>query len=112
VSDGKGGAASLPAFSIGVTTAPPSGGTGSATLSWVPPTRNTNGTTLTNLAGYRINYGTSASSLTRTVTLNNPGLSSYVLDGLAAGTWYFSMKAFTSTGTESAASATQSKTIR
>jgi hypothetical protein len=110
VSDGK-TTASLPAFSIAVTTAP-TGGTGSATLSWIPPTQNTNGTTLTNLAGYRISYGTSASSLSRTVTLNNPGLSSYVLDGLAAGTWYFSMKAFTSTGTESAASATQSKTIR
>jgi hypothetical protein len=33
---------------------------GRATLSWTAPTENTDGTTLANLAGYRIRYGTSA----------------------------------------------------
>lgn len=110
VSDGKSSAALAP-FAIVVSTAS-SGGTGSATLSWTPPTRNTDGSTLTNLAGYRISYGTSASALSKTISLANPGLSSYVVDNLAAGTWYFSIKAYTSTGNESSASSPLSKSIR
>ena len=84
----------------------------SATLSWTPPTRNTNGTTLTNLAGYRIYYGTSPSNLTRTVTLNNAGLTRYVLSDLSTATWYFTIRAYTSSGAESANSSTVSKVIR
>ena len=49
VSDGA-ASASLPAFTI--TVAQPS--TGSATLSWTAPTQNTDGSSLTNLAGFRI----------------------------------------------------------
>jgi hypothetical protein len=110
VSDGK-VTTSLPSFSLVVN--PASGGTtGSASLSWAPPTRNTDGSTLTNLAGYRVSYGTSASSLTRVVTISNPGISSYVVEGLTAGTWYFSIKAYTSSGTESAASTVASKSIQ
>jgi len=108
VSDGKGGSATLPAFSItvnGVTT-------GSATLSWTAPTENEDGTVLTNLAGYRIQYGTSASALTQTVQVANPGLTTYVIDDLAQGTWYFAMRAYTSTGLESAPTNVVSKTIQ
>jgi len=110
VSDGKSSAALAP-FAIVVSTTS-SGTTGSATLSWTPPTRNTDGSTLTNLAGYRISYGTSASALSKTISLANPGLSSYVVDNLAAGTWYFSIKAYTSSGTESAGSSVASKSIQ
>jgi hypothetical protein len=101
---------SLPAFNIAVNS--PGTGSGSATLSWTPPTRNTNGTTLTNLAGYRIYYGTSPSTLTRTVTLNNAGLTRYVVGDLSAATWYFSIRAYTSSGSESANSNTVSKVVR
>lgn len=99
---------SLPAFSIAVN----STASGSATLSWTPPTTNSNGTTLTNLAGYRIYYGTSPTSLTRTVTLSNAGLTRYMVSNLSAATWYFSIRAYTSTGTESANSNTVSKVVR
>jgi hypothetical protein len=109
VSDGK-ATASLASFSITVTGSS-GGGTGAATLSWTPPTRNTDGTTLTNLAGYRIVYGKSASSLTSTVQIANPGLSSYVVDSLASGTWYFALKSYTSAGVESSPSTVVSKTI-
>jgi hypothetical protein len=109
VTDGK-ASASLAPFAIAVTSGSTS--TGSATLSWTPPTRNTNGTTLTNLAGYKILYGTSSSSLSKTITVSNPGLTSYVVDNLSSGTWYFAIKAYTSSGTESAASNVGSKTIR
>ncbi|HEY5807776.1 MAG TPA: fibronectin type III domain-containing protein, partial [Povalibacter sp.] len=78
--------------------------------SWVAPTENTDGTALTTLAGYRVLYGTSASALNQTVELANPSLTSYVVDQLAPGTWYFAVKAYTSAG-ESAASNVASKTI-
>lgn len=110
VSDGK-ATASLAPFAITASTAPTTG-SGSASLSWTPPTRNTDGTTLTNLAGYIISYGTSSTSLSRTITVSNAGISSYVVSSLAAGTWYFSIKAYTSTGTQSAASSVVAKSVQ
>lgn len=101
---------SLPAFNVAVNSVGTS--SGSATLSWTPPTRNSNGTALTNLAGYRIYYGTSPSSLTRTVTLSNAGLTRYVVSDLSAATWYFSIRAYTSSGVESTNSNTVSKVVR
>ena len=108
VSDGKGGNATLPAFSITVAGTT----TGSATLTWTAPTENDDGSALTNLAGYRIQYGTSATALTQTVQVANPGLTTYVIDNLAQGTWYFSMKSYTSAGLESAPTNVVSKTIQ
>jgi hypothetical protein len=110
VSDGKGGTASLPAYAIAVSSG--SSSSGSATLSWTPPTQNSNGTTLTNLAGYRIYYGTSASTMNRTIQVANPGLSRYVVENLSAATWYFTVRAYTTAGVESASSNTASKTVR
>ncbi len=107
VSDGT-NSVSLPAFSIAVNAAP---ATGSATLSWVAPTQNTDGSTLSDLAGYRIVYGTSSSALNQTISISNPSVTSYVIDGLASGTWHFAVKAYTSTGAESSQSNVASKTI-
>lgn len=109
VSDGT-ASASLPAFAITVSAAS-SGTTGSATLSWLPPTENEDGSALTNLAGYRIYYGTSAGALTTVITVSNPGVTRYVIENLSSGTWYFGIRAFTSSGAESAMSAIASKTI-
>jgi hypothetical protein len=90
-----------------------SSGTGStsATLSWEAPTTNTNGTALTNLAGYRIYYGSSATDLSQKVQLNGVGVQTYVFDNLQAGTWYFAVMAVTSAGVESALSNKVSTTI-
>lgn len=106
VSDGK-ATASLPSFSI--TVAQSSSGT--ATLSWTPPTSNTDGTALTNLAGYRIYYGTSASALNQQIQVANPGLSTYVVTGLPKGTYYFAVRAYNSAGSESGLSNVVTKTI-
>lgn len=119
VSDGT-ASASLPAFSIAVAAAPtpppPTSPappvTGSATVSWQAPTQNTDGSGLTNLAGYRIVYGTNQNSLDRTVTISNTGTTTYVIEGLTEGTWYFAVRAFNAAGTESANSSIASKTIR
>jgi hypothetical protein len=110
VSDGKGGTASLAAFSITVAAAQTA--TGRATLSWTPPTRNTDGSTLQNLAGHRIYYGTSSTSLTRVVTINTEGVTSYTVENLTSGTWYFSVRAYTDSGEESTNSNVASKTIQ
>ena len=109
VSDGKGGSASLPTFSINVSSAPSSNGT--ATLSWSPPTQNTDGTTLNNLAGFRISYGSSSGALNQTIQVANPGLATYVVTGLSSGNWYFAVRAYNSGGAESANSSVVSKTI-
>jgi hypothetical protein len=98
---------SLPMFSITVT-APANG---SATLSWTPPTQNTDGSTIGNLAGFRIQYGTSAGALTQTIELGNPGLAAYVVTGLSSGNWFFAVRAYNSSGAESANSNVTTKTI-
>jgi hypothetical protein len=106
VSDGT-STASLPAFSIIVTQV----AIGSATVSWSAPTQNTDGSALTNLAGFNISYGTSATNLNQSVQIANPGLTTYALGNLAPGTWYFAVNAYTAAGAESAISSIASKTI-
>jgi hypothetical protein len=106
VSDGT-ASASLPAFGITVVAV----ATGSATLSWTPPTTNTDGSPLTNLAGYRVRWGTTAGNYPNSVTLNNAGLTSYVVSSLVPGTYYFVVTALNSAGVESQLSNVASKTI-
>ena len=107
VSDGIASAA-LPAFSIAVNQA----SNGTATINWTPPQANTDGSALSNLAGYRIHYGTSSSALTQTVDIAQAGLTSYTLTNLTTGIWYFGVSAYSSAGTESALSNVASKTIQ
>lgn len=99
------------ASSAAATPASVPSGPGQATLSWDAPTTTTQGSALTNLAGYRIYYGVYANDLTQTVQVNGVGLQTYVIDNLAHGTWYFAIKAVTATGVESAPSNVVSKTI-
>jgi Fibronectin type III domain len=97
---------------VSSTPATPTPTTGSATLSWVAPTQNTDDSPLTNLAGYIIYYGTDAAALTQTIQVTNSSALSYVITGLAAGTtWYFTVTSYTATGEESARSTVVSKTI-
>jgi Fibronectin type III domain len=87
-------------------------GTGSATLSWTPPTQNTDGSPLNNLAGYRIYWGTSAGSYAHSVTVNNPGLATYVVTELAPAQWYFVVTAYSAAGAESGNSNSATKNIQ
>jgi hypothetical protein len=112
VSDGT-ASALLPAFSITVTNTAGTAGAGTAKVSWVAPTENSNGTALTNLAGYTVYYGTNASTLTQeqSVQVTNPAALSYTVSGLSSGTWYFAVVSYTSAGQQSALSTVSSKTI-
>ncbi len=108
-SDGTASSA-LPAFAISVKSLVAA--TGSATLNWVDPTQNTDGTPLTNMAGVNIHYGNSPSSLTQEVTVAGTGMTSYTIANLGAGTWYFEAAAYTTAGVEGAMSTVESKTIQ
>lgn len=81
------------------------------TINWTPPTENMDGTTLTDLAGYDILYGTASGYYTQKISVPNPGIAAYVVDDLAPGTYYFSVAAVNSSGTESPISAEVRATV-
>jgi hypothetical protein len=107
VSDGR-STATLPAFAINVVDV----SSGGAELSWTPPTQNTDGSSLSDLAGYRIVYGTSPNALTQVVQVANVGITRYTIDSLSPGTYYFSVRAYTSGGTESGNSNVSTKIVQ
>ena len=85
--------------------------TGIATLSWTPPTERIDGSVLDDLAGYEVHFGQSETNLDRVIVLDNAGLSSYVVEELGSGTWYFAMTAVDGEGRRSALSMLGSKTF-
>lgn len=84
---------------------------GTATLNWTPVTQNADGTPATDLAGYEIYYGTSASAMNTTVVLSDSSLTTYVARNLSSGTWYFAVAAYTSGGADGVRSNVASKTV-
>jgi hypothetical protein len=90
---------SLPSFSINVSAA--GSGSGSASLSWTIPTQNADGSTLTDLAGFKVLYGQSPQDLNQQVVINNPSVSNYLVENLASGTWYFAIVSVNSAGVSS-----------
>ena len=84
---------------------------GVATLDWMPPTENNDGSALTNLAGYTVYYGTDRNDLSQSVKVSNPGLASYTVTGLTSGTWYFAVTSYSADGVESTRTTTVSTTI-
>ena len=107
VSDGT-TTATLPAFTVNVQAV----ANGSATLSWTPPTTRMDGSPLTNLAGYRIRYGTSSGSYPNVITIPNGGVTNGVVSNLVPGTYYFVTTAFDAAGYESNFSSPVSTTIQ
>jgi hypothetical protein len=57
------------------------------------------------LAGYHIYYGTSSADLTHVVNISGPGSTSFVVDNLSNGTWYFAIKSYDTANIESGLSA-------
>lgn len=106
VSDTQASAA-LPAFSITVTQS----ASGSLTLDWIAPTTNTDGTPLTDLAGYQIQYGTTPTALTQSIRVANSGVTTYVVTNLSPGAWYFALAAYNAAGVSSAPSVPVSASV-
>jgi hypothetical protein len=98
----------------------PGSGTGTATLTWPGPTTNADAppTSLTDLAGYHVYMSTTPGSYSSTpivtVIANSAtggGTISTTVSNLAPGTHYFIVRAYDSSGNESANSPERSKTI-
>lgn len=85
-------------------------GTATATLTWAAPTQNTDGSALTNLAGFKLYYGTSSTNLINSTSVG-AGVTSSVINSLSAGTWYFAVTAYNDQGIESAYSNVASKSV-
>jgi Fibronectin type III domain len=62
---------------------------GTLIVNWHAPTRNTDGTTLTDLTGYTIYYGTQPGVLTNTLRVDDPAATHAVVRGLQPGIRYF-----------------------
>jgi probable HAF family extracellular repeat protein len=99
--------AALATFSIYV--AAPGGG--SVTLSWVAPTRNTDGSALTDLAGYVIHYGSAPTALNQSLNVSDPTATGYTLGNLSPGTYYFAVTDYAVSGASSDLSGLVSKTL-
>ena len=91
--------AALPAFTI--TVAASGSKSNTVTLSWQAPTENSDGSALMDLKGYKVHYGPASKSYSDTIQVANPGLTSYVVQNLPAGTYYFAVTAYNASGKES-----------
>jgi hypothetical protein len=80
-------------------------------VAWTVPLFNTDGTALTDIAGYRVYYGTSPTNLPQSVPISGAGITSHVITGLAAGTYYFAVATVDSVGTVSTVSNPAAKTV-
>ena len=75
----------------------------SARLSWVAPATRADSSylALADLEGYRVYYGTTASSLILLVDLNDNTITEYTPSSLPSGNYYFAVTAYDSDGNES-----------
>lgn len=99
----------LAAFNIEVVAAGAAGG--AITVSWTAPVVNADGTPLTDLAGFRIYWGTREGDYPNSVSIDDPGTTTYVVDQLLPATYYFVVRAVNNDGVESNDSKVRSKTI-
>lgn len=86
---------------------------GSATLSWQAPQTNADGSALTDLAGFRIYYGTASGSYSQTINVADPTATRYTISSLpGSATYFFVLRAYDKNNVESAPSPEVSKTIQ
>jgi len=83
---------------------------GDAVLFWDPPTTNADGTPLTDLAGYKLYYGTTSGNYSNSIDVGN--VTTFQINNLTDGlTYYFAATAYDTSGNESSFSNEVSKTI-
>lgn len=106
VSDGSTNS-SLPIFTVSVT----QNGSGSITLSWTPPTTNTDGSPLTDIAAYKFYYGVSEGNYPNQIRVDSPGITSYMIESLTPNTYFFVSTVINTSGIESRLSNVASMTV-
>ncbi len=110
VSDTSNASTTLGPFSITVNAV----SLGSVTLDWTPPTQNEDGSDLVDLDGYKIYWRTTPGTggYPNSVTVENEGLTSYVVENLAPGTYEFVATSFNTARVESAYSNPATKVVQ
>lgn len=68
-------------------------------LAWDAPTTNEDGTPLTDLAGYKVYYGTESTIYTESIDVGS--VLTYQVNGLSDGTYYFAVTAYDTSMNES-----------
>ena len=86
-------------------------GLGSVVLSWDAPTQNTDGSQLTDLAAFNIYYGGIPGNYPNQIRIENPTVTTYVVDNLVPDTYYFVATAENEDGLESAYSDVAEKVV-
>jgi len=85
----------------GTGTTPPPASSGSVQLNLGAPLLNTDGTPVTDLVAFKIYYGTSSGEYSNEIYLDNPGISTYVVQNLSPDTYFFAATAFNGNNVES-----------
>lgn len=75
------------------------------------PTTNSDGSPLTNLAGYRIQYGRAADALDESVYIADPAQLTWTSPQLAPGAWFFAARSVNTQGLEGGLSPIATKTL-
>lgn len=96
------------------------GNSNSATLSWEAPITNTDVTPLTDLAGYKIYFGSTSGNYSETIDaedalcedIGDKTECSYTLQNLNSGEYFFAVTAYDTSGNESNYSNAVSKEIQ
>jgi hypothetical protein len=83
----------------------------SATLTWQPPALNMDGTPLTDLAAFKVYWGTTQGTYPYSAHIANVAARTHTVTGLNTGKWYFVVTALNSKGVESPQSNVWSKTV-
>lgn len=83
--------------------------TASISLAWDPATTYSDGSPITDLAGYRVYYGTVPGTYSSSVDVGN--MTNYTISNLTSGTYYLAVTVRNLSGTESAYSNQVSKSI-
>jgi len=84
---------------------------GNARLTWDAPSENEDGTFLDDLAGFKVYYGPALDNYTQIDTIDNPTVTTHLVENLGPGTWFFVVTAYDTIGNESVYSEVESKTI-
>ena len=86
-------------------------GKGVASLRWELPPSKVDGSPLNDLAGYRILYGRRSDELDHSVFIGDAAATSYQIDSLGEGVWYFAVSAINASGLEGPPTTVASKSI-
>lgn len=82
-------------------------------LSWIAPSQREDNTAiqLSEIAGYKIFYGTTQGQYTNNITINDSTADGYTFNDFSAGTYYFVVTTIDTAGRESQYSSVISRTI-